>query len=407
VTTVIAEAPPAPAPLREGRALGARPFVILGACGDPRVQAFGDALARAGLRPARLIDYRDVCANPLRFAAELPAGALLRIESPGRDPAVTRALLAAGIAPCRGLGEPFVAADEAAPQEKGRIVQPRQAFRGLGAVLDRVSAALAVRRDVISLLDPDLIMLAFDKRECHATLSEAGISVPRALPPPVSFDDLVERMREARLPRVFVKLRHGSAASGMAALATSPRGFVAWTTAELVELPDGVKLFNTRAVRRVEGAVRVRALVDALIPLGVHVEAWVPKAGIGGAACDLRVLVVDGAPGHMVLRKSRTPFTNLHLGNERAPAAELEARMGRAAWSELVETCRRAGRRFAGSLHVALDVAVATDLRRHYVLEVNAFGDFLRGVDLSGLDPYDLEIARLPRWLARRTPCST
>jgi hypothetical protein len=384
-----------------------RPFVVLGARNDPRVQAFGDALARTGRAPARLIDYRDVCACPSMLADELPAGAILRIESPGRDPAVTQALLAAGIPPCRALGEPFVAGDEAALREKGRILQPRQAFRGLGAVLDHVSAALAGRGDVTSLLDPALIMLAFDKRQCHAALSEAGIGVPQALPPPASFDDLVERMRAARRPRVFVKLRHGSAASGMAALAMSPRGFAAWTTAELVAAADGVKLFNTRAVRRIEGAAQVRALIDALIPLGVHVEAWVPKAGIGGAACDLRVLVVDGEPAHMVLRKSATPFTNLHLGNERAPAAELRVRMGSAAWLDLMETCRRTAQRFADSFHVALDVAVATDLRRHYVLEVNAFGDLLRGVHLGGLDSYDFEIVRLPRWLARRTPCST
>src|SRR5262249_4003847 len=159
-------------------------------------------------------------------------------------------------------------------------------------------------------------------------------------------------------------------------------------------------LFNTRVVRRIEGASDVGALIDALIPLGVHVEAWVPKAGIGGSACDLRVLVIDGEPTHMVLRKSRTPFTNLHLGNERASAAEIRGRMGGAAWSALLQTCRHVGRWFARSFHVALDVAVAADLRRHYVLEVNAFGDLLRGALAGGLDPYAFEIAQLPHWLA-------
>jgi hypothetical protein len=329
---------------------------------------------------------------------------VLRIESPGRDPGVIRALLAAGVSPCCDAGEPFVAADDVLLQEKGRILEPRQAFRGLGAVLDHVSEALIGRPDVTSLLDPELIKLAFDKRQCHDVLSAAGVSVPRALPLPACFDDLIEQMRATHMPRAFVKLRHGSAASGMAALATSSRGFAAWTTTEVVKAPGGVKLFNTRAVRRIEGAANVRALIDALIPLGVHVEAWVPKAGIGGATCDLRVLVVAGEPAHMVLRKSRTPFTNLHLGNERAPAAELKARMSEAAWSDLIETCRHVGRRFAHSFHVALDVAVAADLRRHYVLEVNAFGDLLRGVHIDGLDPYAFEIAQLPRWLTRRLP---
>jgi hypothetical protein len=379
-----------------------RPFVILGARGDPRVHGFGDALARAGLAPACLIDYRDICACPAGLAQELPAGAVLRIESPGRDPDVTRALLAAGVSPCRAAGEPFIAADEILMQEKGRILEPRQAVRGLCVVLDHVSGALSVRPDVTSLLAPELIKLAFDKRECHDALSAANVSVPRALPPPVCFDDLIEQMRAAHLPRVFVKLRHGSAASGMAALATSPRGFAAWTTTEVVKAPGGVKLFNTRAVRRIEGVAGVGALIDALIPLGVQVEAWVPKAGIGGATCDLRVLVVAGEPAHMLLRKSRTPFTNLHLGNERAPAAELKVRMSEAAWSDLIDTCRHIGRLFARSFHVALDVAVAADLRRHFVLEVNAFGDLLRGVHIDGLDPYAFEIAQLPRWLARR-----
>jgi hypothetical protein len=190
----------------------------------------------------------------------------------------------------------------------------------------------------------------------------------------------------------------------MVALATSPRGIAAWTTTEIDRRRGAIMLFNTRAVRRIEGAADVGSLINALIPFGVHVEAWVPKAGIGGATCDLRVLVVAGEPAHMVLRKSRTPFTNLHLGNERAPAAELRASMSEAAWSSLLDTCRHAGRRFARSFHVALDVAVTADLRRHYVLEVNAFGDLLRDVHIDGLDPYAFEITQLPRWLTRRAP---
>jgi hypothetical protein len=406
-----ADAPPArlQADRVSSRALLERPFVILGARGDPRVSAFQHALVQAGLAAAGLVDYRDICSRPGDLAQQLPLRAALRIESPGRDVDVTEALIAAGAAPCRAEGEPFIAADEIAlmSREKGRILEPRQAFRGLAATLDHVSAALAERTDVTSLLDPDLIKLAFDKGRCHAELSAIGVSVPRALPLPASFDDLVEHMRKAGLSRVFAKLRHGSAASGMVALAASPRGFVAWTTTEMVRTQGRAKLFNTRSVRRLEGAADVGSLVDALIPLGVHVEAWVPKAGIDGSTCDLRVLVIDGEPAHMVLRKSKTPFTNLHLGNERAPAAALKARMSETAWSELLETCRRVGERFAGSFHVALDIAVAVDLKRHYVLEVNAFGDLLYGVHAADLDPWAFQIARLPGWLARRQPCST
>src|SRR5262249_46407622 len=131
------------------RALLERPFVILGVRGDPRATAFQSALARAGLKAAHLVDYRDVCARPGEVAQRMPREAVLRIESPGRDFDVARSLLAAGVSPCRAEGEPFITAEEVAalPQEKGRILEPRQAFRGLGALLDHVSAALPDRPD--------------------------------------------------------------------------------------------------------------------------------------------------------------------------------------------------------------------------------------------------------------------
>ena len=40
-----------------------------------------------------------------------------------------------------------------------------------------------------------------------------------------------------------------------------------------------------------------------------------------------------------------------------------------------------------------IDVAVAAGLARHYVLEVNAFGDLLKGITTGqGLDAYDVQL---------------
>lgn len=388
----------------ERKAAGlAAAFVVLGARGDPRVAAFQEALAQAGQAPARLIDYRDVCTDAGALD-DLPHGAVLRIESPGRDFEVTRALLLAGVAASEAATEAHLDAEQMQRlgPDKGRILAPRQVYRGLCAGLDRVAARLAERPDVTPLLDTELIKLAFDKSRCHAALGAHGVRVPRTLPPPRTFDDLLAQMRDARLGRVFVKLQHGSAASGIVALAQSPRGMSAWTTAEVVEARDGVRLYNSRAVRRLDGVREIAQLIDALIALGVHVEAWIPKAGSDGATCDLRVLMVDGEPAHMVLRRSRTPFTNLHLLNERADATALTSRMSVEARDDLLATCRKAAKVFGRSLHVGLDVAVTADLKRAYVLEANAFGDLIKGVELDGLDTYAWQLSKLPGWLERR-----
>ena len=107
------------------------------------------------------------------------------------------------------------------------------------------------------------------------------------------------------------------------------------------------------------------------------------------------MLVVAGEPAHVVLRKSKHPMTNLHLGGHRADPSALLSRMSEAARDSLLATARRTAAHFPGALHLGLDIAVATDLRRHCVLEVNVFGDLLKGVLHNGLDPYELQVRHL------------
>jgi hypothetical protein len=141
---------------------------------------------------------------------------------------------------------------------------------------------------------------------------------------------------------------------------------------------------------------RIARLIDALAAEGVHVEQWVPKAGLEGHACDLRVVVVAGRPGHAVVRLSRSPMTNLHLKNRRGRPEALRARMGDTAWNALLATCERVAGAFPGCHYLGLDVAVPPGYRRHAVLEANAFGDLLPGVvDPEGRDTYTAEIEAL------------
>ena len=56
-------------------------------------------------------------------------------------------------------------------------------------------------------------------------------------------------------------------------------------------------------------------------------------------------------------------------------------------------TCRAVGQAFPGALQLGIDVAVACGFARHYVLEVNAFGDLLKGMTTdAGLDAYDVQL---------------
>ena len=57
----------------------------------------------------------------------------------------------------------------------------------------------------------------------------------------------------------------------------------------------------------------------------------------------------------------------------------------------------KVARLFPGALQLGLDVAVATGMKRHYVLEVNAFGDLLKDVERDGLDPYDVQVRAMQR----------
>jgi len=364
--------------------------------GDSRVDLFQAALRARDLPPAEVIAYEDLLAGRVDLAAVLRRGSLLRIESPGRNPAVERALLARGAEAAAEDGSPGVDRASALrlPVDRGRILYPRQWYLGFRSLLFEI-LEITDRLDgtVTFTSHPADIAEMFDKRLCHSRLQAAGVRVPKALPAVHGYEELRSRMREAGLSRVFVKLNHGSSASGVVALATAPGRQLAWTTVEMVS--DPLRLYNSRRLRRYEAESEVAALIDALAPHGVHTEAWVPKAGLDGAVCDLRLVTIGGRPEQTVLRLSRGPLTNLHLLNRRADPALLRSRMTAGAWESVLATCRQVAAQYPRTLHLGIDLAVRVGFRDHAVLEVNAFGDLLHGVQADGRDTYASEVACL------------
>ncbi|WP_327070723.1 STM4014 family protein [Kitasatospora sp. NBC_01302] len=357
-------------------------LTVLGVPGHRRVELFRTAALAAGLPEPAVLPWADV----LRGEFRLTPGTLLRIDSPGEDEAVDRLL--------RGpaLGPGFAAT---------RVEGTAAWYRGFTAALEQVALAVQRTPGAALLGDPEEIATMFDKRRTHRLLEAHGVPVPAALDqsagPLQGWADLKERLAAAGLRRVFVKPAHASSASGVLALEFGPRGRLQATTS--AQLADG-ELHNSLRVRRYTAEREIAAVVDLLVPDGLQVERWIPKATQRGRAADLRVVVVAGRATHAVVRTSGSPMTNLHLGGARGDLPEARAAAGRR-WPELLAVCERAAACFPHAPMVGVDLLPATGWQRHFVGEVNAFGDLLpRLTGLTegpavGLDTYGAQVAAL------------
>ncbi len=384
---------------RGSGAAGGPRFTVVGNPGSRRVESFRAAALAAGLPAPAVVAWRDVLRGVPGAAPE--AGTLVRIDSPGEDAEVDRLL----------RGDVFGAAFASARAEGGAAWYARftEAVRSV--------AAGAAARGCAVLADPGEIAVMFDKRRTHALLSAAGVPVPPALEqgdrPVTGWEDLRERLAAAGMTRVFVKPAHGSSASGVTAVEIGPRGRAhATTSAELAAGPDGAPaLFNSLRVRRYSEEAELRALFGALARDPLHVERWLPKAAQSGRPADLRVVVTGGRACHAVVRTSRHPMTNLHLGGARGDLEAVRALAG-PAWPAALEMCERVAGLFPGSLNVGVDLLPAIGWRRYAVAEVNAFGDLLPGLTglagsgAEGLDTYGAFTAAALR-AASRTPSAT
>ena len=346
-------------------------LAVVGNPENRRVALFAAAVHAAGLPGPAIHPWRDV----LRAGRVPGPGTLVRIDSPGEDAEVDLLL--------RELGS----GRAGVPAEHGEILGTAAAFAGLGTALGRVAAGGGVL-----LNQPADILTMSDKPRCHALLTAAGIPVPPALPAAVDgYRSLRTAMSGAHWGRVFVKPAHGSSASGVLAFAAAGRRVAAVTSAEL----SGGRVFNNLRVRRYDDEATIAAIVDHLAPDGLHVERWFPKATLGGRVLDLRVVVIAGRPRHVVVRTSRSPMTNLHLGNARGDVAAVRAAAGEQAWAAAMDTCARVAACFPSTLHVGVDLMFRAGWRDHAVAEVNAFGDLLPGVVADGLDTYGAQVAAL------------
>ncbi|WP_394846042.1 STM4014 family protein [Pendulispora brunnea] len=363
-----------------GTALSRNDCIVLGSPGDERVERFQAAVHRRGWPAATVVSYRELSERGPEALA-VHAGTLVRIESPGSSFESFAALVRAG-----GHDEPLAF-------ERGRLRHVRTWYLGLCRVLQSVTPVLPVGR---TMGNPSDIGCMFDKRDCHRRLESHAVPVPPAFAAPDSLEALLEMMRAQSIPRVFLKLAHGSSASGVVALHADARGVHALTTVERV----GSKLYNSKRLLFYRDVRALAAIYGALAREGLHVEAWLPKIGLDNRPVDLRILVIAGRARHVVARAGHGPITNLHIGGRRADTDRLRAKMGDLAWARALAIAEKAAKAFPRSLAIGVDLLVEPDPRRMAVLEMNAFGDLLRGALHDGEDPYEAQLAEM-------APCST
>ncbi|WP_371664481.1 STM4014 family protein [Streptomyces sp. NBC_00280] len=361
----------------------ASPRWVVVANGDNRrVSLFAAATEAAGHGTPRVVEWRDVLREGGHAFAD---DEFVRLDSPGENPAVDALL--------RGVADPTRV--EGSARWYGRFLECVASLRG-GRRLD----------------DPVDLAVMFDKRLCHDRLFRAGVPVPPSptsggVAPVRDWADVRGLMEEAGLRRVFVKLAHGSSASGVLAIETTASGRIRATTS--VERTEDGRLHNSLRVRRYTEEREIAAIVDTLAPDGLHIERWLPKASLGGRSADLRIVVVGGRATHAVVRTSRSPLTNLHLGGTRGDLAAVRVLAGDR-WASALETSERAAACFPGTLCVGVDLLPAVGWRRFAVGEVNAFGDLLPrltglpGSGAEGLDTYAAQVAAAVPFAAGHRP---
>ncbi len=376
-----------------------QPFLVLGNPENRRIHFFQGALRSAGYSEARVIDYETVVGHisegkPLQELGipESASGAVVRIESPGENHRVADSLIR--------LGAVITGADLNQVERRlqsalhGEILFQDFWFAGYSHLLDRLASLSAEWMN-----SPEEIRLMFDKAVTNDRLSASEVPMPEHLGSVTTYEELRAVMKRVGISRVFVKLVGGSSASGVIALQTRPGRIEAVTSTEVVfDANTGEsRLFNSLRLQRYSNEVELARLVDSLGKNGLTVERWLPKAGFDGRTFDLRLVVIGGEVRHTVMRTSRSPLTNLHLGNKRGDVDRLFSLIQPDSLEAAFDSCRRAAKAFPNSLYLGIDLMFTPRFQNHAVLEVNAFGDLLPGVKHEGETTYEAEVAALTK----------
>jgi hypothetical protein len=361
------------------------PHLIIGNPQNRRVAMFVEALERLGHPPPLVFSHLDLLAAPQRLLEIVDSPHLVRIDSAGEDGNVERGLLRLGHQAALAEGVSTIAPEALAELqlERGQVIAPRQRHLGFCVYLERLAEVFAQRPSWRVLSPLASIAMLFDKRRCSRLYRQHGIATPHVLDDVTDVDDLRAKMQAAGIERVFVKLASASSASCLAYFSRTRGKERVMTT--MRRTAHG--LFNSLKLQSLSRPHAIDEALGFLLSEGSQVERAEPKARLDRAFFDCRVLTVQNEPSFLVVRQSHHIITNLHLGGFRGDAAKLRATLGEKPYEAAMQSCRRVAE-LHGCFQLGIDVMFAPDMSQHRIIEANAFGDLLPGLERDGLDVY-------------------
>jgi glutathione synthase/RimK-type ligase-like ATP-grasp enzyme len=366
-------------------------FLWLGNPENRRCHFFLEAAQRAGLPQPKLLSYATLLTQQVDWEKLLQGVDWLRIESPGENAQVAQALLQ------WGADHPQLTA-AVAPSfrlPKGSLIGMQQQHWGFMRALDAVAQALEAFPQIQLVNSLDYIRLCFDKQRCHARFEQQGIAVPSAVYGIKSYEELRQAMNDKGWKQVFIKPLHGSSASGVVAFRRRGQRVSAITSTDMQVENNQLQLYNSLRLSHYKTEKEIARLIDRLAQEGILVERWIPKASLEEATFDLRMVVIGGKAEHTVVRQSRSPLTNLHLGNCRGSLDNLQTFLGTARWQLLQQLAEQAAAALPPNHCASLDVLVGSNFENAYIIEANAFGDLLPRVLHRGNNTYTSVIHHL------------
>src|SRR5206468_141209 len=149
--------------------------------------------------------------------------------------------------------------------------------------------------------------------------------------------------------------------------------------------------YSTRRLRCYAGE-ELDAVLAFLLREGTCVQQGIRMAQIDGQNFDVRVVMIHGEPRFTIFRLSNNPMTNLHLGGRRGDVQACRAAIPVRAWLDGLDHCVEAARLYRSTL-AGIDLLFESGYTRHFILEVNAFGDFFPNLtDGQGRSVHEVEI---------------
>jgi hypothetical protein len=355
-------------------------MLIIGNPENRRVTLFQQALCDLHQTPARCISYLDILQGNFPLEEILATENCIRIESPGENFQVEQGLLAlGGLESARQL-----------PEDKGRIYFPGIWYQGFKQLMNRITGAAS---NAIWFNHPDDIITMFDK---PLTKKNNPAHALPLLPEFDCYENFWVYAKQQQHPRFFIKLNYSSSASGVMAFECNPKTGKAQakTTIELIRKGSNCYFYNSLKLKHYTDHQDLTDIIDFLFQQGAYVEPWIAKAKDDDYVFDLRVLAIKGKRKHCIARLSKTPITNLHLGNQRRVVDELA--ISEKKWQEIDQLVDDVMQSFSNSLYSGLDILLPRDENKSPILlEANAFGDLLPGLLHDNQTTYQAELLSL------------